>query len=224
MKKQLRWQPRPLSLSLLALIAACCLFFAVSLPVQADTVRISDPVEVLNVQQVMSEGSRLAYPLDVYTTSTFSGTASDFVQRTISAHLTSKRLIVIAIDVVHRYFTVVGGSQVPLTNAQYTTAGQAFKNAAAGNHFTSATLAAIQSLESSLQSHTSSTSSGSGGAVLILLGIVVALVILGSIVGFIRRLLGLGGRPVVPQTSSGDQQIRYGDGRDNFGGGSAGNF
>ncbi|GHO81954.1 hypothetical protein KSD_97250 [Ktedonobacter sp. SOSP1-85] len=107
-KKQLRWQSRSLSLSLLALITACCLFFAVSLPAQADTVRISDPVEVLNVQQVMSEGSNLAYPLDVYTTNTFSGTASGFVQRTISAHLTSKRLIVIAIDVVHRYFTVVG--------------------------------------------------------------------------------------------------------------------
>ncbi|WP_201368728.1 hypothetical protein [Ktedonobacter robiniae] len=223
MKKHLLWQARHLSLSLLAMIAACCLFFASSLPAQADTVRVSDPVEVLNVQQVIYEGSKLAYPLDVYTTSTFSGTASDFVQRTVSAHLTSKRLIVIAIDVAHHYFTVVGGSQVPLSKSQYTTVGQAFKNAAVGNHFTSATLAAIQSLETSLQSR-SSASSGNGRMLLILLGGIAVLVVLGSIVGFIRRLLGLGGRLAVAQSPSGDQQIRYGDGRDNLGGGVAGDF
>ncbi|HET8842374.1 MAG TPA: hypothetical protein VFN35_12965, partial [Ktedonobacteraceae bacterium] len=96
---KLRW----LSLVLFALVSACGLFFAGSLSARADTVRVSDPTEVLNVQQIVSEGSKLAYPLDVYTTNTFYGNASSFVQRTISAHLTSKRLLVIAVDVTHRY-------------------------------------------------------------------------------------------------------------------------
>lgn len=224
MKKQPISRPRCLHMGLFAFLIACCLFFAASLPALADTVRVSDPVEVLNVQQIVSEGSKLAYPLDVYTTNTFSGTSSDFGQRTISAHLTSKRLIVIAIDVTHHYLAVVGGSQVPLSNEQYTTAGRAFKNAAAGNHFTSATLAAIQSLETSLKSHSSSTSSGNGGAILIVLGAVVVLAILGSIIRALRRLFGFGGRPDVAQPFMSDRPIRTEDGRDNFGGGAVGDF
>lgn len=214
---------RRLSLGLLVLLAACSIFFATSLPTLADTVRVSDPVEVLNVQQIMSEGAKLGYPLDVYTTNTFYGTATDFAQRTIKVHLISKRLIVIAIDTVHHYLAIVGGTQVPLSNVQYTSAGQAFKNAATGNHFTSGTLAAIRSLEASLR-ESSSTSSSNGGAMLVILGVIVALVILGAIFGFIKRLLGFGGRSSGPRPPDRDQQVRYGDGQDNFGGGAVGDF
>src|SRR5438270_12402962 len=85
MTKRNTLQPgRRTILSLVATIAALCLMLTTSLTTLASTVRISDPVGVLNVNQVTSEGAKLSYPLDVYTTNTFYGTASDFVQRTIS--------------------------------------------------------------------------------------------------------------------------------------------
>jgi len=227
MTKRNGLQPgRRIILSLVATIAALCLMLTTSLNTLASTVRISDPVGVLSVNQVMSEGAKLSYPLDVYTTNTFNGTASDFVQRTISVHLTSTKLIVIAIDITHRYFAIVGGSQVPLSKTQYTSAGTAFKNAVKGNHFTDAVIAAIQSLESSLGIGSSKGGSISGFGLVLIIGGIVALILITAIVRFIKRLFGFGGRssdqPV--QTSTQNQPGYYGDGRDNFGGGVAGDF
>lgn len=216
--------PRPgrrIILSLVATIAALSLLATTSLVAFASNVRVSDPVQVLNVSQVTSEGSKLAYPLDIYTTNSFSGTASAFVQRTISAHLTSKSLIVIAIDTTHRYLAVVGGSNVPLSNSQYTDAGTAFKNNVSGNHYTNATIAAIQSLERALKAKSESSGSTSGGAVLLIIGIIVAIIVITAIFRFIRRLLGFAPPPRRPREP---EQPRYYDGRDNLGGGSVGNF
>lgn len=215
--------PRPgrrIIQSLLAIVLAFSFLATTSLVSFASTVRISDPVQVLNVSQVTSEGSKLPYPLDVYTTGTFAGTASDFVQRTIQVHLTSKNLIVIAIDVTHRYLAVVGGSSVPLSNSQYTDAGNAFKKNVSGNHYTDATIAAIKSLETALNVG-SKSSSASGGAILLILGIILALVIITAIFRFIRRLLGFTPPPRRPPDP---QPERYYDGRDNLGGGAVGNF
>ena len=216
---------RRVRLSLLATIAALCLLFATSLSTLADTVRISDQANVLNASQIKSEGSKLTYPLDVYTTNIYNGTATVFVQRTISAHLTSNRLIVIAIDTVHRFLAIVGGSSVSLSKTQYTTAGTAFKNNINGSDYTSATIAAIKSLESSL---------GIGGtsgpisttAVLIVAGVIVGIIVLLIIINLIRRALGLGGSTSSEQTPSPQPQpqVTYGDGRDNFGSGAAGDF
>lgn len=217
--------PRKAAPGLLALVLALCLLVTTSLTAFAGTVRISDPVQVLNVSQITAEGSQLSYALDIYTTSTYTGTSSDFVARTISVHLTSPSLIVIAIDTTHRYLAIVGGKNVPLTTSQYNSAGSAFKNAVSGNHYTDATIAAIRSLKSSLTS--SSTSSGkssplSGVLILWLLIIVVGLVILTAIFRFIRRLLGFAPPPQPARQTS--QQSNYGDGRDNLGGGTAGSF
>lgn len=211
---------RRITLSLFVSLCALGLLLTTSAIAFADTVRISDPVQVLNVTQVKNEGSKLPYPLDVYTTNAFSGTASDFVQRTISAHLISKKLIVIAIDTTHRYLAIVGGSSVPLSNSQYTSAGTAFKNNISGNHYTDATIAAIQSLESSLGVG-SKGSSLSGGVILLIVGIIIALVVISAIFRFVRRLLGFA---PPPRRDPQPQPASYGDGRDNFGGGAAGNF
>ncbi len=214
-----------LKLSFVALIAAFCLMLTTSVGAMADTVRISDPLGVLNQSQVMNEGAKLSYPLDVYTTNTFSGRASDFVTRTIALHLTSKRLIVIAIDTFHHYLAIVGGSSVSLSKSDYTNAGTAFKNHFGGN-FTNATIAAIQSLENALKP---------GGPfsgfvlVLIIVGIVILLII-SAVVGFVRRLLGFGPRTrpntgyQQPQPSYPQNRGDYGDGRDNLGSGAAGDF
>ncbi len=215
---------RRMAPALVAALIVLCFLVTTALPVFAGNVRISDPVQVLNVSQVTAEGSKLPYNLDIYTTNTYTGSASDFVNRTVSVHLTSKSLIVIAIDTTHRYLAIVGGKSVPLSTSQYNTAGSAFKNAVAGNHYTDATIAAIQSLESSLKSSSSSSSKSSnplsGLIILWIIIVVVVLVIIGAIFRFIRRLLGFAPpqRPTPPPTPS------YGDGRDNLGGGTAGSF
>lgn len=208
----------------LALVIALCLLVTTSLTAFANTVRISDPVQVLNVSQVTSAGAKLSYNLDIYTTSTYTGSQADFTTRTISAHLTSPSLIVIAIDTTHRYLAIVGGKNVPLTKDQYTTAGKAFGSNIAGNHYTDATIAAIQSLVSSLASHSSSTSSSplSGLFILWIIIIIVVLIVIGAIFRFIRRLLGFApapSRPAPPRAPT-----NFGDGRDNLGGGASGTF
>jgi hypothetical protein len=212
---------------LLATLIALCLLMATSLTAFAGTVRISDPVQVLNVSQVTTEGAKLPYNLDIYTTNTYTGSASDFVARTISAHLTSPTLIVIAIDTTHRFLAIVGGKSVPLTTSQYNSAGSAFKNAFSGNHYTDATIAALHSLESSLgvgststSTTTSSSSSSSGVVLLWLIIIVVALVVITSVFRLIRRMLGYAPPPKPPTPPA----PTYGDGRDNLGGGTAGSF
>ncbi len=216
---------RRMAPGLLAALFALCLLVTTALPAFAGNVRISDPVQVLSVSQVTAEGSKLPYDLDIYTTNTYTGSSSDFVNRTVSAHLTSKSLIVIAIDTTHRYLAIVGGKNVPLSTSQYNSAGSAFKNAVAGNHYTNATIAAIQSLASSLKSRSSSSSSSSspwsGLIILWILLIVVGLVIISAIFRFVRRLLGFA---PPPRRTPPPSTPRYGDGRDNLGGGTAGSF
>src|SRR5947209_2161113 len=203
--------------------------FFTSIGTMANTVRISDPVGVLNASKVSSEGAKLSYPLDIYTTNTYSGSATSFVLRTISAHLISKNLIVIAMDTVHHYLAIVNGSSVPLAKSQDTDAGTAFKNAFHGGDFSGATIAAIQSLESAL-------SPGKGGPwsglvlVIIIAGLVILLII-AAIVGFVRRLLGFAPRASSQLAYQQAQQSYnqagnqdYGDGRDNLGSGAVGDF
>jgi hypothetical protein len=212
-------------LSFVALVAAFCLMLTTSVGATADTVRISDPLGVLNQSKVMSEGAKLSYPLDIYTTNTFSGTASDFVTRTIAVHLTSKRLIVIAIDTIHHYLAIVGGSSVSLSKSDYTNAGTAFKNNFGGN-FTNATIAAIQSLENALKPG----SPFSGFVLVLIIGVIIVLLIISAIVGFVRRLLGFGPRTrpntgyQQPQPTYPQNRGNYGDGRDNLGSGAVGDF
>ena len=212
-------------LSFVALVAAFCLMLTTSVGATADTVRISDPLGVLNQSKVMSEGAKLSYPLDIYTTNTFGGTASDFVTRTIAVHLTSKRLIVIAIDTIHHYLAIVGGSSVSLSKSDYTNAGTAFKNNFGGN-FTNATIAAIQSLENALKSG----SPFSGFVLVLIIGVIIVLLIISAIVGFVRRLLGIGPRTKPdtgyqqPQPTYPQNRGNYRDGRDNLGGGAVGDF
>jgi hypothetical protein len=213
-------------LSFVALVAAFCLMLTTSVGAMADTVRISDPLGVLNQSRVMSEGTKLSYPLDIYTTNTFSGTASDFVTRTIAVHLTSKRLIVIAIDTFHHYLAIVGGSSVSLTKSDYTNAGTAFKKNFSGNNFTNATIAAIQSLANALKPG----SPISGFVLGLIVVVIIGLVIISAIVGFVRRLLGFGPRTTPntgyqqPQPTSPQNRGNYGDGRDNLGSGAVGDF
>ena len=207
---QLQSLTRRLNISLIALITALCLLLATTLAVQANTVIINDPAGVLNADQVRSEAANLPDPISIYTTKTFTGTSSDFDQRTRS-HITSPNMIVIAIDTVHHHLAIVGGSSVPLSNSQYNDAVQAFKNAYSSNggDYTAATIAALRSLRSSLGAAPVSSGNGnnpvpvpsSGGGffpgfgTLCCIGLLV-LVIAGVIFGVMRRRARFG-QPVM---------------------------
>src|SRR3989440_8542773 len=195
-------QSRPLALrlhkSLLATFAALCLVLLTTLSAFADTVRISDPNNVLDTSRVQNEGRNLPDPLDVYVISRFSGTQAQFNQR-LKSHIDSPRKIVMLVDTGDQYFAVVGGSSVSLSNSQYSSAVSAFKNNFNGS-YTNATIAAIQSLESSLGSSGNTLSRGVGGIFSGLLGTIccvglIVLVIVGVLFAVGRRMFGFGGRP-----------------------------
>ena len=142
------------------------LFLTITTQVFANTVHISDQANVLNANQVQSAASNLNYPVNVYTTNTFNGTEQTFDQQA-NAKITSTSLIIVAIDTVHRYLRIAGGTQVPLQAYQYNDAISAFRtefNTGAG--YTSAAIAALQSLQNSLASASGNAptpTSASGG-------------------------------------------------------------
>jgi len=184
-------------------VAALALLLVTATVALADTVHIYDAANVLNVSQVQGDASSLPYPIDIYTTNTFNGSTSAFDQRT-SGHLTSSRLIVIAIDTKHKHLTIIGGKSVPLSSSQYSSARDAFVNSYRSNQdYTAATIAAIDSLKSSLGAGSSPVPGASGGGLFsglfwpCCLGLVI-LVIVGVIIaaarGVFRRMFGFGGR------------------------------
>src|SRR5215469_14000538 len=189
----------------LAVVAALALLLVTATVTLADTVHIHDDANVLNASQVQSDASSLPYPIDIYTTKAFNGSTSAFDQRT-SGHLTSSRLIVIAIDTRNKHLAIVGGNSVPLSSSQYNSAVNAFKNSFRSNQdYTTATIASIDSLKSSLGAGSSPVPGASGGGLfsglfgtLCCVGLVI-LVIVGVIFaatrGVFRRMFGFGGRP-----------------------------
>src|SRR5215467_10011905 len=203
-----------LSISLLALLAALGLLLVSATSVLADTVHVYDNAHVLNVSQVQSEAASLPNPLDIYTTNTFTGTTSDFDQRTIG-HITSPNLIVIAIDTVHKHLSIDGGKSVPLSTSQYSSARDAFISSFRSNSdYTSATIAAIDSLKSSLSNSApaTGTSRAVGGIFSSVLGtvccvgvilLVIAGVIFAATRGVFRRRFGFGRQQGVPYQQPG---------------------
>jgi len=151
------------SKSIVAIIATCCLLLLATVSAFASTVNISDAANVLNKSQVQSQASGLGYPVNIYTTNTFSGTSSSFDQQTASK-LTNSNMIVLAIDTSNKLFAVTGGKNVPIRNSQYTDAYQTFKTnySNSSDGYTRATVAALQTLQTAIQSNGSSSASGTG--------------------------------------------------------------
>jgi serine/threonine protein kinase len=114
-----------------------------------NAVHVYDQANVLQAGKVQSEAAKLPYPIDIYTVSNFSGTTTEFNQRTRS-QVTSSRLMVIAIDTVHRHVYVTGGPDVPLKTDQYQSAANSFVSNFQNGGYTTATIAAIRSLQNSL--------------------------------------------------------------------------
>lgn len=136
-----------LGTGLLATISAFCLLLVMTTAAFANTVNIYDRAGVLDQSRVNSAGSALSYPADIYTVNNFSGSTSSFDQ-TAKGSINSSNKIVIAIDTVHQHLTIVGGRSVSLSNNQYADARNAFATSFRNDkNYTSATVAALQSLQ-----------------------------------------------------------------------------
>ncbi len=142
---------RRLLFGLFAFCAAITLLAVTSVRVLADNVNIVDNAHVLDATQLTNEASQLPNPVSIYTTKTFNGstTAFDTFTTTLIGPNDSN-LIVINIDTAHRYLSIVGGTQVPLSNDQYTSAIQSFAQNFNNGDYTGATVAALQSLNTAL--------------------------------------------------------------------------
>jgi hypothetical protein len=121
-----------------------------------EQVAINDAAGVLDAPHVCEEAALLGYPISIYTSTTFTGGDGDFDQQ-VRALVTSPQMIVLAIDIdtkhQHTHVAIFGGIAVPLADHQYHDAVDAFNhNFATSNDYTGATVAALHSLRSSLES------------------------------------------------------------------------
>ncbi|MEO7019676.1 MAG: hypothetical protein ABI234_05955 [Ktedonobacteraceae bacterium] len=148
-----------------------------------------DNAGVLDVSSVHNAASNLPYALDVYTSSTFTGTKTEF-DRTTIGHLNSNpNLIVLAIDTTHRHMYVAHGSKVPLSNSGVDQTVSAFSSRFGNGNYTGATVAAINSMQQSLSS--SGGASGSSGT-LLWIGLLLLGIILVAFLVMRRRISGAG--------------------------------
>ncbi|WP_376796916.1 hypothetical protein [Thermogemmatispora sp.] len=163
---RLTWLPGLLAgglLGLLGLLMGLGLLLVGEGVALAADVTISDGAGVLDQGRIQREGAKLAYPLAIYTTNAFSGSQEDF-EGYARGKVSEGRLIVLAIDTVHRWVYIEAGEEVPLSDSEAEEAYNAFKENYHNGDYTGATLAAIRSLEASLTETSSAQASGSGEA------------------------------------------------------------
>jgi len=206
-----------MSRGLLINIVAFCLLLTTTVTAWASVGKIVDQAGVLDQNQVRSAGASLRYPVDIYTTSNFSGTNSQFEQRA-HAHLTSPNLIVMAISVNPRHVIVVAGNRVPLSNAEADNVINSFRQGyqSSDGNFTSATVSALQSLQSAVGtgsagsgSRNTSPAPASGSGMLNGLWCLVGLVILAALAFFVIKRRRSGGLPFSPPQYNQPYQQNY---------------
>src|SRR5437764_13596981 len=149
---------RRLGISVAATVAALCVLLAVTTSALASTVHVYDNAGVLNASQVQSAAANLPYPIDIYTVNNFNGTKAAFQQQTATHTAGNSNLIVLAVDTKNHYVFVSSGSRVPLSSSQATDAANSFARNFSNGDYTNATLAAINSLQSSLRSSSDNNS------------------------------------------------------------------
>ncbi len=123
--------------------------------VHAASMQIKDNAGVLDGDQVRSTASQLSRPVNISTVRTFDGPKSDFIRKTQQA-ITGQDAIALGISIEQRYLAIVAGKQVGLSAEQIAQAREAFaqayeRNAGAHGNYTVATLAALESLQASLE-------------------------------------------------------------------------
>ncbi len=115
----------------------------------ASKVTINDASNVLNVQQVQDEAKQFPDPLLIYTTKNFTGDQNALNSQT-SAYVNDAGEVVIGIDTVQRHLSIESGKSSKLSDSQVNDAIDAFRSNINGSDYTTATNAAIDSLQSSI--------------------------------------------------------------------------
>jgi hypothetical protein len=134
----------------LALVTVCALFLLTTVNVQASTVTINDQAGVLDSGRVQADAAQLPDPMLIYTTETFTGD-QDALNQSTREQLPNQDSIAIGIDTVHRHLSIEAGTNVQLSDSQASDAVSAFRsNYDNGGDYTSATLAAIDSMQNAL--------------------------------------------------------------------------
>lgn len=116
----------------------------------ATTCTVNDSADILDQSQICQQAQSLPYSLVIDTSRTTEN--SDAANLLASPSLGAKTIMIkIAISRSHHgqsqvHMTISGGSSVPFSAAQYHSAVEAFNRAIHGGHYTTATIAAIQSL------------------------------------------------------------------------------
>jgi serine/threonine protein kinase len=119
----------------------------------ATTCTVNDPAGILDKNQICQRAQALPYSL-IITTSNASGDSDSSNSFSVQSINAKTIVIKIAISRAHHgqqqvHVTITGGSEVQFTSAQYHSAVEAFNRAVHGGHYTAATIAAIQSLQTS---------------------------------------------------------------------------
>jgi hypothetical protein len=134
----------------LALVTMFSLFLLTTVNVQADTVTINDQSEVLDAGRVQAEAAKLSVPILIYTTKTFTGD-QDALNTSTREQLPNQDAIAIGIDTVHRHLSIEAGTNMSLSNSDASDAVSAFRsNIDTGGDYTSATIAALDSIQNTL--------------------------------------------------------------------------
>lgn len=127
------------------------------------SVEVYDNARALNVSQVQNAASNLPNPVAIYTTNTFQGTQADFQRVAMQKLNGNPNLIVMAIDTGHRYLYIARGSNVPLSSAGINQAVSSFSTRFNNGDYTSASVAALQSMRTAMSESSRSRASSGGG-------------------------------------------------------------
>ncbi len=150
-------------------------------------VHIYDNAHVLDDSSVQSAASNLSYPLDIYTTSTFTGDRTSFDRTTASKLNGDANRIVMAIDTTHKHIYIAYGRNVPLTSSEVSSTVSAFASHFNGGDYTGATLAAVDTMRQSLGTGGPAGGNPFAGALPTLLCIGLLLLVLVGGFAFMRR-------------------------------------
>src|SRR2546429_264917 len=141
----------------LALLTVCALFLLTTINVQASTVTINDQAGVLDAGRVQTDAAQVPDPMLIYTTKTFTGD-QDALNQSTREQLPDQDSIAIGIDTVHRHLSIRAGTNVQLSDSQASDAVSAFQsNYDNGGDYTSATIAAIDSIQNTYNSNGSNS-------------------------------------------------------------------
>jgi hypothetical protein len=135
----------------------CALFLLTTINVQASTVTINDQAGVLDAGRVQTDAAQVPNPMLIYTTKTFTGD-QDALNQSTREQLPDQDSIAIGIDTVHRHLSIQAGTNVQLSDSQASDAVSAFQsNYDNGGDYTSATIAAIDSIQNTYNSNGSNS-------------------------------------------------------------------